>query len=140
MFRKILKVKTTGSRDTGDLRPAFTDIPQGLNYQVYEYNEKEGWCIVEIYGFDHPVLEPHKKFTPAKQTKVLIDSAVIEELPTHPLSPKVLARLTAPVGSFEPDEKRKVVKREGKEYPYMKIEDTLDGHGFKIKQVVFDEG
>ncbi len=138
MIRKILKVKTSGSRKTGDLKPSL-DLPRGLNMVVHEYNEEEGWCIVEIWGSDHPILSPEERVTPEKINHVLAQA--IEELATHPLSPRKLGEIYGNIGSFEVvDEKRKIVRREidGKEFTYVRTEKR--GRPREENVVIFDEG
>jgi len=139
--RRILRVKTAGSRENGDLRPALVDdLPRGINLVVHEYNEAEGWCVIEIWGSDHPILRPEERSTTGKINSVVTHESVVEELATHPLSPPKLAEITGVVGSMKVDERRKVVIKEGKEYPYIRVEKRQihDPKGEDI--IIFDEG
>jgi hypothetical protein len=101
MYRRLLKVRTVGSRAEGNLRPAFSDNFAnkyvGINYVVHEYNEREGWCIVEAWCSDHPVLPPEHRKDMRHLEELARDPNVIEVVPSHPLSPPVLGRITVSV-------------------------------------------
>jgi len=97
IYRKLLKVRVAGSSDKGNLRPAFTDYftekYSGINFVVHEYNEREGWCIVEVWCSDHPVLPPEHRKNMKHLEELAKDPNVIEEVRTHPLSPPIVGRI-----------------------------------------------
>ena len=91
VYRKIYKCRTVGSKAEGNLRPEIVDrLPTGINCCVLEYNEAEGWAIVEFFCSDHPLLE--EKFRKGRDDleRLRTDPSVIETLATHPNSPPVL--------------------------------------------------
>jgi len=140
IHRKILKVKTTGSRVTRDLRPILTDvIPKGVNLTVHEYNEDEGWCVCEISGSDHPVLPPEEQITTAKIDEVLRHESVIEELETHPLSPPIIMILSTSVHDSVDAEKKEIVVR-GRKGSFIRKERVIDEGGLEIDYYILDEG
>jgi len=110
IYRKILKVKTIGSKREGNLRPFISDVekPQGLSYVVYEYNVDEGWCILELYGSDSPLMDHQIK--PVDLDKIAKHDQVLEELKTHRLSPKVIGRFQFALEELDIDEIEKTVK------------------------------
>jgi len=144
--RKILKVKTKGSRATGDLRPIFSDeTPQGINYVVYDYNETEGSCIVEIWSSDHEALAPQERYDHGKWNKIINHPSVIETLPSYSKSPTILGTIAAMLSPRVLDEKKKVVKdtTTGKEYPYLrKSKETKKATATSLEHetIILDEG
>ena len=85
MFSKILRVKTTGSRATGNLHPIIADhLPVGVNLKALEYDEAAGEAIVEIWGSDHPLMRDK---TSVEVLKSLSEhDSVLEKLKNHPHS------------------------------------------------------
>jgi hypothetical protein len=141
IFRKILRVKTVGSRETGDLRPAIVDDTlKGVNTLVLEYSLDDSEAIVEIWGSNHPIVPAEARMNADKIAKVSGHPSVIEELATHPLSPAKIGQISGRVGSFKADKARKVAIREGKEYPYKRIEKRTFTDGLNYDVVIFDEG
>ena len=140
MFRKLLKVKTIGSIETGDLKPKISSfMPPGVNYAVYEYDEKEGWCILELVGSEHPILGT-KQITPEKIQQVVNHSAVIQEIKSHPLSPPKLRELVVNRTKFDSvDKTRKLATKKGVSFSFKRIE-KRHFRGEEVEQIVFDEG
>lgn len=141
MIRKILKVKTVGTRTEGNLRPALTDdLLRGLNLVVHEYDETEGTAIIEIFGSDHLALKSEERLTPAKMSEMLKHVSVIEELTTHPKSPPIICRLAVSLDSVaeEVDEQEKTfVKKETKgKHKYLRKDKGHRGEDI----LVMDEG
>jgi len=138
IYRKILKVKTVGSRETKDLRPDI-ELPRGLNSLVLEYLP-ENMCIVEIWGSDHPILNTEERYTPEKLNKVV--EQALETLDSHPMSPKTLGAITMlkstiiSLGS-EIDEETKTIKVRGKTYKF-KRKEFDDRYG--EDRYILDEG
>jgi len=137
MIRKILRVKTTGSKRGGDLAPAI-ELPRGLNMTVLEYDESEGWCVIEVWGSDHPVLSVEERATPEKIRSVV--NQAIEVLPFHPLSPRLLGQVYGEVGEYKVDRETKHARREmdGKVFTFLRVERR--GFPREDEIVIFDEG
>ncbi|MEM3618230.1 MAG: hypothetical protein QXK47_04050 [Candidatus Bathyarchaeia archaeon] len=135
VYRKIFKCRTAGSKEKGDLRPEIVGrVPAGINLAVLEYNEAEGWCIVEFYCSDHPLLGNLAKGL-ADLEKLKQDPSIIEELTTHPASPKIIGGFAIAEWMHEQiDEEKKEVVVKGKRYKYVRRDpDPRIG-------VVIDEG
>jgi len=144
IYRRIFKVKTTGSRDTGDLRPAFTDdfvekYGRGINYVVHEYNEAEGWCVVECWCCDHPILEPEHRKNMTHLRALDKDPSVVEVLPSHPRSPPILGTL-ATSRHESVDEEKKEITVKGRKGSYIRKEKTFTTLGEEIDLYILDEG
>lgn len=143
--RKILKVKTLGSRKTGDLRPAFSEqTPEGINYSVHEYNESEGWCIVEFWGSDHSILPAKQRINVKKIRRMTGHSSVIAELQSHPSSPLMLAQIGVVLASYKLDEKKKIIiDEEDISHPYLRVSKETKRAGRDSEEqkiVIVDEG
>ena len=135
MIRKILKVKTKGSRETRDLRPAIIDdLPQGISCVVHEYKEVQGWCIVEIYGTDHVFFEPKLRADSSKINQVRGNPNVIGELPSHPSSPTVISSFSEPISKFDSVDEKTATKDKVKHT--FKRKETRNGEEY----LVLDEG
>jgi hypothetical protein len=137
MLRKILRVKTVGSRASGNLKPLLTNaLPQGVHLTVLEYNESNGTCIVEIYGSDSEMAV--KPITAEILNSVKAHQSVIEELQTHSLSPKKIAGFSVPDKSVTVDTKTGEVTHNttGKKAKLIRTETDYRGD----KTVVVDEG
>lgn len=81
MKTKLLKVKTTGLIEQGNLRPKITDrLPPGVNMIVIEYGE--GYAIVKLAWSEHPFID--KKPKNEDITNLLADTSVIEAVTDHP--------------------------------------------------------
>lgn len=141
VYRQILKVKTTGSRATRNLRPEISDrLPEGLNYAVHEYNEEEDWCILEAWCSDHPVLPQKHRKNDTHLKKLSGDSAVIASLTSHPLSPPILGRMTTSTHDSV-DETKKEITVHGRKGTYLrKIKETRKDMGTEEDIWVLDEG
>lgn len=128
MLRKILKVKTIGSREEGNLRPIVSDnLPMGVNLVVLEYNETEKWAIVEIFGSDYGIIPKEKRITTEKINSVVKSDDVIDELASHSESPISIASIGIirdKVDSYNKTTKKAVIK--GKSYNVKRVEDTGD--------------
>jgi len=118
IHRRIFKVKTTGSRahPENPLRPAWTDEfvarhGKGINYVVHEYNEDEGWCIVECWCSDHPCCEPTERKSKADLEALEKDADVLEVLPSHPRSPPILGIVATSVHESVDEERKEIVVR-----------------------------
>jgi hypothetical protein len=136
IHRKIAKVKTKGSRITNDLAPDLADLTVGINYAVHEYNEKENYCILELWCCDHSLQE--KKATMADLNELCKDPSVLEVLTSHPKSPKTLGVLS--MTSVESvDEVAKEVTVKGKKERFLRKE-KLWAHGKEFDCFVLDEG
>jgi len=137
IHRKILKVKTVGSRQTGDLRPELSDtLPSGFNYAVLEYDEAENTCIVECWCSDHPLQE--KQRTVADLSEISKNSAVIEVLESHPKSPRVLGVVSTT--AFENvDDVKKEITVKGKRGAFLRKE-RIEAHGENFDSYILDEG
>jgi hypothetical protein len=164
VFRKVLKVKTVGSRVTGDLRPAFSDdfvekYGCGINYVVHEYNEKEGWCIVEVWCSDHPILPVEHQKNMSHLEEVAKNPHVIETFEKHPLSPPVLGTisygsphspkkvdleaktLTLDVTEVVPQRgKAPIVRITEKTVPFKRAEKARGTDGVEFDNYILDEG
>ena len=56
LLRKILVVKTKGSRKLGNLKPIIAErLPKGVNLNVLKYLANDTLAIVEVWGTDHPL-------------------------------------------------------------------------------------
>jgi len=140
VHRRIFKVKTVGSRVTGDLRPAISDtVPRGINYAVHEYNEDEGWCIVECWCSDHPCCEPAERKGRAELEALDGDPDVLEILPSHPNSPPILGRI-ATTTHEEVDEEKKEITVRGRKGTYIRKEKVVTTSGEEIDVYILDEG
>lgn len=165
VFRKILKVRTTGRRDdpTNPLRPAFSDEFSekyaGVNYVVHEYNEAEGWCIVELWCSDNPILPPEHQKNMSHLEEVAKNPAVIETVVNHPLSPPVLGRISygSPSSPKKVDTVAKTITLDmtevvpitnqtpitrtvTKTVPYKRVERVTGTHGLEFDEYILDEG
>jgi hypothetical protein len=102
VHRKILKVKTEGSRISGDLRPKLcAALPRGVNLVVLEYTDNDAACVVEIYGSDHTDLAPEERVDKERLESVARHESVLSHLSSHPQSPKVIGRYEKNRVSFE---------------------------------------
>lgn len=143
IHRKIVKAKTSGSRATRDLQPEFSErLPHGLNYGVLEYNETEGWCIVELWCSDHPVIREDIQKSMSDLEAFAKDSAVLEILQSHPKSPEILGSMGVG-GLHSPkliDKEKKLVEFEGRTGNYKRKIKRKRSDGLEEDYYVLDEG
>jgi len=133
MKRKILKVKTIGSRKAGNLQPDI-EPEHGMNLLVLEYNEIEKWCIVEVWGTDHELAE--KIVTTKDLERISKRSSVIAILPSHSKSPKIIGRFAIGTENAEDiNPVTKTVKIKEKSVSFKRIEKD---HQKDI--IILDEG
>ena len=137
-------MKTTGARKTGDLRPVFTDnfvetYGTGINFVVHEYNEKEGWCIVECWCSDHAVLDIKDQKKDTDLQKIDAHASVIEVLPSYMRSPSVLASIKT-IQHDSVDEAKKEITVHGKKGKFVRKDKKKDHSGKDIDLWVLDEG
>ena len=116
IYRKIFKTKV---RITKEGREPLVSPPKGINMLVLEY--KDNYAIVEFWCSDHPLLEPEDR----KDVKDLINlksnPAIIEEVKSHPKSPKIIGGIYMS-GSSSPDsvnEKTKTITYKGRSGKYI---------------------
>ena len=142
VYRKLLKVKTAGSRAEGNLRPAFSDeFPNkyaGINYVVHEYNEAEGWCILEAWCSDHPILPPEHQKNISHLNELSRNPHVIEIVEKHPLSPPVLGMFATATHDSVDEEKKEIVVR-GRKGKFIRKEKQMTHAGEK-ELYILDEG
>jgi hypothetical protein len=144
IHRRIFKVKTVGSRAEGDLRPEFTDdfvsrYGTGINYRVLEYNEEEGWCVVECWCCDHPIVEPEHRKNMTHLFALDKDPSVLEVLPSHPKSPPVLACLATSTHESVDEEKKEIVVK-GRRGSFKRKERHTTTDGTEEDLYILDEG
>lgn len=142
IYRKIFKVKTTGSRKTNNLRPDFI-VPKGINYAVHEYNEREGWCILECWCSDNALLNLTEQKKQVDLDLLNQDKNVLAVLTSHPFSPATLGTVSvsghsAPIEKF--DEKKKTVTVNGKTVNYVRKTKEKDTANREMEVYVLDEG
>lgn len=140
-MRKILKVKTIGSKAEKNLKPIIASVlPQGVNMTVHLYNEVENTCICELWGSNKDFLKADDRMTTAKLNKVLAHSSVLEQLNNHPSSPKKLYSFSEIAEHFEVDDTKKVAKskKDNKEHSF-KRKEKRKRHGEEIEMIVFEE-
>jgi len=138
IHRKILKVKTVGSRQTGDLRPKLSDtLPIGFNYAVLEYDEVENTCIVECWCSDHPLHEKPK--TKADLDEISNHSTVLEGLQSHSKSPPILGSIAISFPETINEAKKEITShgKTGKFLRKIKIHTTT---GEEQDEYILDEG
>jgi hypothetical protein len=131
--RKILKVKTIGSKKEGNLRPSIVDnLTNGLNLKVLEYDELNNECIVEVWGSDHTLVKD--KVSDSKLNKISKDKNVLEEFSTHPKSggykvivseKKVKLKRNSPLS----------IEYKGKKVNFKRVEKDIRG----LKNIVLEE-
>jgi len=143
IYRRILKVKTVGSRN-GEvpLQPDLTDFAvkySGINFAVHEYNEKEGWCVVELWCSDHPVLEAKHQKTDKDLQLVDTEPAVMKVLTEHRLSPKILGVLSTSTHDSVDEEKKEITVR-GRKGNFLRKEKHTTTAGKEQDEYVLDEG
>ena len=142
IFRKIFKVKTIGnSKTTKDLRPEWTErLPTSISMVTYEFNEEEGWIICELWCSDHPIRQVPR--TMKDLNELAKDPCVIEVVHNHPLSPKILGRLSLEKNPncTDVDLTKKTLKQRGKSMKFMRKRKKRGTHGKEIEQFVLDEG
>lgn len=131
-------MKTTGSRRTGDLQPDI-DLPQGINSNTLEYNEQEGWCVLECWCSDHTVMKQEHKKTNVDLEALDSQPCVIEVLKTHNKSPVVIGRILTNVEDGV-DENNKELTVQGKKHKYMLKEKHVTTGGVEENRYVLDEG
>ena len=138
IHRKILKVKTTGSRQTSDLRPQISDaLPSGINYSVLEYDEAEKTCVVECWCSNHPLHEKPK--TQADLDEISKHSAVLEVLQSHSRSPLILGSIA--ISSPDTiDEAKKEVTSHGKTGNFLRKIKVHTTSGKEQDEYILDEG
>jgi len=147
IYRRIFRVRIAGSRTTGDLRPAFAerirDEHRGVNLRALEYNEEEGWCVVECWCSDHPILSPEERKTQADLERIDMDPDVIEVLKSHSRSPVKLASIAVSPGSLtldRVDEEAKTIILSGREVKFLRRERIHDTAGREVDLYILDEG
>lgn len=137
IVRKILKVKTTGSRGEGNLRPELADrLPSGINLAVLEYSEDDSFAILEIWGSTHPLIE--HSISSKSLDDTVKEPSIIEVLEKHPKSPKILGTMSiASSATLDIDSSTKTItdKARGKSDTYVRKEIDRDGEIF-----ILDEG
>lgn len=152
IYRRILKVKTVGSRREGNLRPAISDrCPRGINYVVHEYNEDEGWCIIEAWCSDHPILPTEHQKDASHLEELAADPDVIQTIEKHPLSPPVLGRISygSPASPKKVDLTAKTITVEVRELDgrivektvsFKRVEKERTTRGTEYDNYILDEG
>lgn len=142
VYRTILKVRTIGSRVSGDLRPAFmdnfgNDFP-GIGYSVLEYDEAGGTCVLEASCSDNPAQPPGGARPKAALSAVAKHPAVLSTLSSHPNSPHIICS----IGTVAPDsvnEDQKTITVKGNTGPYLRKEVVQTSQGPVVRYIV-DEG
>lgn len=144
IHRKILRVKTTGSREKANLRPILSDnIGPGVNMLVLEYDEAAEEAIVEIYGSDHSLIAADRQCNEAKLKSFYEGRAdVLEVLTSHAKSPATICKIGMPLSQaistgLAIDEAEKKIALKGKDHSYSRKE-TDDQ--FHEEIYVLDEG
>lgn len=118
----IVKATTTGSRETGDLRPIISDyVPTGVGLCCMEYGD--GYCIVKVSWSDHPLVDV--KPDPAELAKFLANVTIIETIKPqdYPKAKELKRKFLILADAVEeiPDKKVKV-KKTGKEGSFIRKE------------------
>jgi len=144
MFRKILKVRTTGSRATHDLRPELSDdfvkkYGKGVNFTVLEYNEDENWCVLECWCSNHPCLETAERKEATDLTRLSKDNSVLEVVSTHRLSPKILGTLSTSTHDSVNEETKEITVK-GRKGKFLRKERERGTDGVERDVYVLDEG
>jgi len=117
IYRKIFKVKIRTNR-FGGKEPDIT-VPKGINLLVLEYGDD--YAIVECWCSDHPILEPEERKSKEDLISLKNHPAIMEEVRSHPKSPKVIGGLYMS-GSGSPDnvdEKTKTITYKGRSGRYI---------------------
>lgn len=147
IHRKILRVKTKGSRKTHDLQPNL-DLPHGVGLQAYEYINDDSECIVELHCSD--VWWDSSKDAKSKSDLDTIAQlpSVIEVLPNHVSSPAILYR-TAIIDSklskkqkkiTDIDLSKKTLKYKGKPLKFLRKASRVNTASVVEDVYVMDEG
>jgi len=142
IYRKILRVKTVGSRKTRNLAPAIMPLPKGFNFTVLEYSPDEKECVVEVWCSDHPILAPEERKTKADLDALFSKSnpAVLDSLSSHPSSPKMIGRIMVFSEVLEAiDDVTKTATFKGRTGKFIRKE-TMDVHGITKEIIILDEG
>lgn len=82
MNKRILRVKTIGSRKEENLRPLIVDeLSQGVSLMVLEYERGDEIAVIKLTWSSHPLLPK----VPQEQIETLLTHpSVVEVLPSHP--------------------------------------------------------
>lgn len=150
VFRRKFEVETTGSRETGDLRPKLSDdCPEGLNYRVHSYDEVAGTCIVEVWCSNHEIL-PEKHQKNASDLAKLDSKGYMKKVIPNPNPDKPLGSISisAPVENVGKPDKRiskvdraqKKITVKGKQLGFLKSRKSKDTAGKEIEEFLLDEG
>jgi hypothetical protein len=92
MRTKIVKVKTRGSRITGNLEPEIARIlPLGVNLIVLEYTDNDASAIVKLSWSEHPFAE--RTPTQTEIEELIAHRSVLQEVVAHPLANQLLTRM-----------------------------------------------
>ena len=116
----IVKAQTTGSRETGDLRPIISDyVPAGVGLCCIEY--AEDYAIVKITWSDHPLVDV--KPDPAGLAKFLDNVTILETLKDYPKAKELKRKflITKDAVEEKPDKTLKL-KKNGLEGSYIRKE------------------
>ena len=117
IHRKLLKVKTKGSKKQGTLEPD-VKLPRGINMVVLEYDYKNGTADVELWCSDH---ELHQFPKSDKDLDQLAEHPnILKKLTKHPKSPKFIGNIAKQKqrgddSQFEVIETEKKLKDKGKD-------------------------
>jgi len=94
--RRILVVKTKGSRQRGNLAPNI-QLPRGLNLLVLEYRNSDAEAVVEIWASDHRSLKDEERISSRKMeaeiSKLRSEPSFVDELPSHSKSPPAVGQI-----------------------------------------------
>jgi len=94
--RRILVVKTKGSRQGGNLVPNI-QLSRGFNLLVLEYRNNDTEAVVEIWASDHPSLRDEERISSRKMeaeiSKLRSEPSFVDELPSHPKSPPIIGQI-----------------------------------------------
>ncbi len=142
VYRRILKVKTIGTRAGGDLRPAFmdnfgNDFP-GIGYTVLAYDEVAGVCVLEACCSDNPAQPPGGARPEAALSAVARHPAVLSTLASHPNSPHIIMSVNTVVPDSV-DENQKTITVKGNTGPYLRKETVQTPQGTVVRYII-DEG
>jgi len=142
MIKKIVRLKTIGSRKTPDdpLRPDIDLIElfgQGVNLRVLEYDEEAKECVAVLFAFDD--FQTGQKRTEGLLEKVKTHESFIEELSSHPKMPEKLASIGVTEGRAKYLGGNKV-EVEGKTLTFLREEKRRDTAGREVRIFILDEG
>jgi len=91
VYKRTFRVRTTGSKAQGNLRPDLDDLPKGLNMSVLEYTADERECTVILWCSDHAVLKTEDRGDLAKIDAYATAKGLVTT--THPLEPAIVGTI-----------------------------------------------